>query len=102
VDIDYPSEAFTKRCLHLLRDGQHLTIHVRGGWRSRWLQRHIDELPTSELEARLPSAFGKRSLPVGLQILMMPISTVHFFALSGGYKMSHSVDSGLLIKYART
>ncbi len=98
--IDYPSSGFLRTALHLLRDGNELIICVRPGWRSTLLDKELVSLPASAAEAGASGSNDKRP-SIKMSLLMMPLSIVHHFALSGDFLMSFKKDAGIVISYSR-
>lgn len=100
--IDYPSSSFLARSLRALRDGAELTISVRPGWRSTLLARELPSLPSSAQEASSSKRNGKKPPSLKMSLLMMPISIVHHFALSGDFVMSFRNEKEMVITYSRS
>jgi hypothetical protein len=99
--INYPSRNFLRTTLHLLREGKDLTICVRPGWRSAILEKNLASLPSSALEASAAKSNGKRLPSLRMSLLLMPLSIVHHFALSGDFVMSYRKDDDIKISYLR-
>lgn len=99
--INYPSRKFLRTSLHLLHEGKDLTICVRPGWRSAILEKDLVSLPSSAVEASAAKTNGKKPPSLRMSLLLMPLSIVHHFALSGDFVMSFRKEEGMKISYSR-
>lgn len=99
MDIEYPSRGFARNAIAALKQGHSLTIHIRPGWRTDILRRELADLPACEREAMQPTASGKRFPSYKMAILMIPMTTVHFYALSGGFRMYPEIDKEVRVSY---
>lgn len=101
VMIDYPSRKFLRTALKTLRDGNDLVVCVRTGWRSRLVEKDFGTLPSDSAEAYRVQDAGKKPPSIRLSLLMVPLLTVHNFALSGDYVMRIDRENGIRILYSR-
>jgi hypothetical protein len=101
ITINYPSKHFLRTSFQLLREGNDLAICVRPGWRSKMVEKEFEYLPSCVSEAYNAQASGKKPPSLKMSIMMMPIITVHNFALSGEYIMRLSREGGIHVLYSR-
>ena len=100
--INYPSRNFLRTALKRLRAGEDLAICVDSGWRCAILENELPALPASALEVNAAPANGKRPPSFRMALLLMPLSIVHHFALSGDFVLSFQKnESGIIIVYSR-
>jgi hypothetical protein len=100
ITLSYPSKNFLSTALKSLRDGEDLTINVSSGWRRRWIERMFKTIPLSHFEAYNAQSSGKKPPSFFVSIALMPIVTVHNFALSGDYKVSLESSDDLRLIYS--
>jgi hypothetical protein len=100
--INYPSRNFLRTALKTLRAGEDLAIYVASGWRRAILEKELPALPASALEVNAAPANGKRPPSFRMSLLLMPLSIVHHFALSGDFLLSfRKTERGMTILYSR-
>ncbi len=96
MKLSYPSKFFLKGARTALNAHETLEISVQGGWRGGILAKQVEEWPATSAGNRID---GVQGIPPSMacMLLMMPLLTIHFAALSAKYEMRSNVNGNLVV-----
>lgn len=96
VNAIYPSKRFFSDAKRAINGQEIFEISIKEGWRGRLLAKEVGSwLPVGDAAEIGGGLFKAPSITCGL--LMLPLVTVHYFALSAKYEMHSKVNGNSVV-----
>jgi hypothetical protein len=96
VNSIYPSKSFLKDAKNALNGHEIFEVSILGGWRGRVLAKEVKQWPTIADGDRIGAGAWKPP-SITCNLLMMPLLTIHYAALSAKYEMRCKVNGSSVV-----